>query len=62
MAALQTFEWFVQQFWPNPDETTKKTIQRHRDHLLKLRNENERLRYVEELMHEAREMKRRKAS
>jgi hypothetical protein len=62
MAAVQTFEWFVQQFWPNPDEATKKAIQRHRDYLLKLRSENERLRYVEELMHEAQEMKKRKAS
>ncbi len=62
MAALHTFEWLVQQLWPNPDEETKKELDRKRDRLLKIRNENERLRFVEEIMHEAREMKKRKSA
>ena len=62
MAALHTFEWLVQQLWPNPDEETKKELDRKRDRLLKIRNENERLRSVEEIMREAREMRKRKSA
>ncbi|MBI3111248.1 MAG: hypothetical protein A2059_00230 [Ignavibacteria bacterium GWA2_55_25] len=62
MAALHTFEWLVQQLWPNPDEETKKELDRKRDRLLKIRNENERLRFVEEIMREAREMRKRKSA
>lgn len=62
MAALHTFEWLVQQLWPNPDEETKKELDRKRDRLLKIRNENERLRFVEEIMHEAGEMRKRKSA
>lgn len=62
MAALHTFEWLVQQFWPNPDEETRKELDSKRERLLKIRNENERLRFVEEIMREAREMKKRKSA
>lgn len=62
MAALHTFEWLVQQLWPNPDEETRKELDGKRDRLLKIRNENERLRFVEEIMREAREMKKRKSA
>lgn len=60
MAALDTFEWLVKQFWPNPDAETKKMIENHRDTLLNIRNENERLLYIEELMEESREAKKKK--
>lgn len=62
MAALHTFEWLIQQLWPNPDEETRKELDSKRDCLLKIRNENERLRFVEEIMREAREMKKRKSA
>ena len=62
MAALHTFEWLVQQLWPNPDEETRKELDSKRDRLLKIRNENERLRFVEEIMREAREVKKRKSA
>jgi hypothetical protein len=60
MAAVDTFDWLVRQLWPNPDEETKKAVNVKRDRLLRIRNENERTRYVEDLMREAREMKKRK--
>lgn len=60
MAALQTFDWLVRQLWPNPDDETKKAVGEKRDHLLKIRNENERLRFVEEVMREAREIRKKK--
>lgn len=62
MAALYTFEWLVQQLWSNPDEETRRELDSKRDRLLKIRNENERLRFVEEIMREAREMKKRKSA
>lgn len=60
MAAVHTFDWLVQQLWPSPDEETKKAVNKKRDRLLKIRNENERVRYVEDLMRGAREVKKRK--
>ncbi|MEX0736492.1 MAG: hypothetical protein WD182_03560 [Bacteroidota bacterium] len=60
MAAVHTFDWLVQQLWPNPDAETKKAVNEKRGRLLRIRNENERTRYVEDLMREAREMKKRK--
>ncbi len=62
MATLHTFEWLVRQLWPNPDEEMKKELDSKRDHLLKIRNENERLRFVEEIMREAREMRKRRST
>ncbi|MBM4159757.1 MAG: hypothetical protein FJ217_01530 [Ignavibacteria bacterium] len=62
MSALDTFDWLVHQVWPNPDAETKRFINEQRDRLLKIRNENERVRFVEELMHHVRESKKRKTS
>jgi hypothetical protein len=62
MAAIDTFEWLTQQVWPSPDEETKKIISEQRDLLIRMRSEDERLRFLEELMKQVREMKRKKVS
>lgn len=58
MPAIDTFEWFVRQFYPHPDPATQDLILREREYLLDIRNENERLRYVEELLQRARESRK----
>ena len=55
MAALETFEWFIQHFYPDPDPTTVEFLRRERVFLMEIRNENERLRYIDELMRSVRE-------
>jgi hypothetical protein len=60
MAALDTFEWLQNQFWPNPDADAKKFIHEQREYLMNIRNENERVRYVETLLTHVREMKKKK--
>jgi hypothetical protein len=58
MAAIDTFEWLVQQIWPNPDTETRRFLSEQRDYILKIRNEDERTRFIEELMHHSREAKK----
>jgi hypothetical protein len=60
MASIDTFEWMVAQLWPNPDAEAKRVIEDRRDSLLKIRSEDERQRYVEELFRQLRELKKRK--
>lgn len=55
MAAIDTFEWFIQKFYPLPDAVTADFLRRERQYLLEIRNENERLRYIDELMRRVRE-------
>lgn len=58
MPAIDTFEWFVHQFYPQPDPATLDLIRREREYLLDIRNENERLRYVDELLRRVRESRK----
>jgi hypothetical protein len=58
MAAIDTFEWLVQLVWPNPDSETRRFLREQRDYILKIRNEDERARFIEELMHHSREAKK----
>lgn len=58
MAALDTFEWFIRHFYPNPDAATAELLRREREYLMEIRNENERLRYIDELMRQVRESMR----
>jgi hypothetical protein len=61
MAAIDTFDWLVQQVWANPDDETKRLIKERRDFLLRIRSEDERLRYVGEVMQQVREAKKKVA-
>jgi hypothetical protein len=58
MAAIDTFEWLVGQSWPNPDAEAQRFIREQRDYLLNIRTENERTRYVDGLIVQIREMKK----
>lgn len=62
MPAIETFDWFKKQVWPSLDEETRKYLDAQRDYLLKLRNEDERRRFIEEVMSYIKEMKKRKQS
>ena len=59
MAAIESFNWFIQTNIPSPSDEVQQTIIRQRDYLLTLRNEDERQRYVEEAYHELREVLKR---
>jgi hypothetical protein len=48
----------VQQVWPNPDAETRRFLSEQRDYILKIRNKDERARFIEELMHYSREAKK----
>jgi hypothetical protein len=62
MAAIDTFEWLAQQVWPSPDDEAKKIISEQRDLLIRMRSEDERLRFLEELMKQVREAKKKRVS
>lgn len=55
MAALDTFEWYVARFYPNPTDQDKEVLAKERRYLLNVRNENERLRHIETLLETERE-------
>ena len=61
MASIETFEWLFREFWPNPDAEGKRMIDDRRDYLLNIRSEDERRRYIGELIEQLREMKKKKA-
>lgn len=50
MAAIDTFDWYIQPFLSSADEETKKFLMEERKYLLNLRSEDERQRFVEELI------------
>ena len=54
MAAIDTFDWFAEKFFTTPDDQTKQFLREERRYLLSIRNENERLRYIETLMRQTR--------
>lgn len=55
MAAIDTFDWFVETAFSSLDEEAKRFIQGERMYLLGLRSEDERQRYVNEFMREMKE-------
>jgi len=61
MPAIQSFDWYTQQVWSSLDQETRKSLTEQRDYLLRIRNEDERRRFTEEVMKEVRS-KIRKAS
>jgi hypothetical protein len=60
MAALDTFEWIIEQFLSNPDAETSKLINSQRGYLLTIRSEDERQRYLEVLVNQIRDLKKKK--
>ena len=60
MAALETFEWIVEQFLSNSDAETRKLVNSQRDYLLTIRSEDERQRYLEVLVNQIRDLKKKK--
>lgn len=50
MAAVDTFDWLKKEVWPSLSEDARRFLDGQRGYLLKIRNENERRRFVEELM------------
>ena len=60
MAALETFEWIVEQYLSNPDAEARKLVNSQRNYLLTIRSEDERQRYLEVLVHQIRDLKKKK--
>ncbi len=50
MAAIDTFDWFRNEIWPQATDELKRFFQDRREYLLNIRNENERRRFIEGLM------------
>lgn len=50
MAAIDTFDWFKKEIWQSLPEDARVRLDQKRRYLLQIRNENERRRFVEELM------------
>jgi hypothetical protein len=60
MAALETFEWIVEQSLSNLDAETRKLINSQRLYLLTIRSEDERQRYLEVLVKQIRDLKKKR--
>lgn len=56
MPALETFDWFARETQPRAPESVRKYLEEQRSYLLNIRNENERRRFVEEVILHARSM------
>ncbi len=56
MPALETYDWYLQQVWPQLDEEVRKYLKTQRRYLLTLRNEDERRRFVENVIKQVKEM------
>lgn len=60
MPARDSFDWFKRQVWPVLDEEARKYLDAQRQYLLTLRNEDERRRFVAEVIARVKEMKKKK--
>ena len=56
MAAIDTFDWFVNMTRSSTDEEKRKFIDEQRKYLLDLRSEDERQRFVEAFMKDIKEL------
>ena len=52
MPAIETFDWFKKEVWPSLDQETRDALASHREYLLTIRNEDERRRFIQEVMRE----------
>ena len=60
MAAIETFDWFKHQVWDYLSEEARRGLDEQRDYLLTIRNENERRRFIEDLMKDVKRSVKRK--
>lgn len=58
MAAIDTYNWLVNQIWHEPDAETQRFILAQRMALLDIRSEDERTRFVAEFVDRLKEMKK----
>jgi len=56
MPAMETFDWFRNEVRPMVNEEIQKFLDRQRDYLLNIRNENERRRLTDGLILQVKEM------
>ena len=56
MSAIDTFEWFVHTFSRSLDDETSQFLARQREYLFTLRSEDERQRFVENVIRELKTM------
>lgn len=54
MPALETFDWLKRELWPTAQNDLRLYLQEKRKYLLNIRNENERRRFVDEVLLEVR--------
>ena len=52
MPAIETFDWFKNQIWDQLSDDARRTLDEQRDYLLTIRNENERRRFIDDLIKE----------
>ena len=60
MPAIETFDWFKSLVWDQLSEEARRGLDEQRDYLLAIRNENERRRFIEEIMKDVRRSLKRK--
>lgn len=52
MPAIETFDWFKNEIWPMANDDVREFLEERREYLLRIRNENERRRLIDEIMGE----------
>lgn len=60
MPAVDTFDWFKNQVWDQLTDEAQRALDGQRDYLLTIRNENERRRFIEDLMKDVKQSIKRK--
>ena len=58
MSAVESFDWFVSLVIQNSNPEIRDYIKRQREYFLTLRSEDERLRFVEQLIAESKDIKK----
>jgi hypothetical protein len=61
MPALESFDWYLQQVSPQLGEEVRKYLEAQRRYLLTLRNEDERRRFVANVIQQVKEMQNKEA-
>jgi len=60
MPAIDTFDWFKKQVWDQLTDDARRALDGQRDYMLTIRNENERRRFIEDLMKDVKQSIKRK--
>ena len=50
MSAIDTFDWFKKQVWDQLTDDARQSLEQRREYMLTIRNENERRRFIDELI------------